>query len=411
LIWVLMALVERTAAFAAPTLGFQGSAARRRAVASPPLGRLRMQGWEKDVEEPEEGDKEEPKKLNFFKRLMRQSDDYKEASRVFRRTVFTNKDWQEFRSSARLWKNISTMFTSGIIRGLWFELTCLTTVALSVVLINKAILSGVLMPYVPFDGTFLFSLPTLPFQLSSPALALLLVFRTNTVYARWNEARVTWGLIEGHATSLARNGISYLEKDEREEHTRRVIAATYCLQRHFQRDSGAGGVLRSKLEDLLGKSEADRLMAQGHLRPTQAFSDLTRISRRSKSIDGSTKARFDLHLDALNQALITCERLIRTPVPLVYTRHTSRFLGMWVLLLPLAMVRELQDSFILIPISLLVGIFFFGIEELGVQLEEPFSLFALEDITSEIEQRLGAMLRYDVEVEDPLIGGDAKSLY
>ncbi|KAJ1470014.1 hypothetical protein T484DRAFT_1849539, partial [Baffinella frigidus] len=75
-------------------------------------------GWEKDVEEPEEGDKEEPKKLNFFKRLMRQSDDYKEASRVFRRTVFTNKDWQEFRSSARLWKNISTMFTSGIIRGL-----------------------------------------------------------------------------------------------------------------------------------------------------------------------------------------------------------------------------------------------------------------------------------------------------
>jgi putative membrane protein len=74
---------------------------------------------------------------------------------------------------------------------------------------------------------------------------------------------------------------------------------------------------------------------------------------------------------ATMQALITCERLIRTPVPLVYTRHTSRFLGLWVLLLPFALVRELHDHFILVPICDLVAVFFFGIEELGIREAPP----------------------------------------
>ena len=32
-------------------------------------------------------------------------------------------------------------------------------------------------------------LPALPFTILMPALSLLLVFRTNTGYARWNEVR------------------------------------------------------------------------------------------------------------------------------------------------------------------------------------------------------------------------------
>ena len=36
-------------------------------------------------------------------------------------------------------------------------------------------------------------LPALPFSILMPALSLLLVFRTNTGYFRWNEARTLWG--------------------------------------------------------------------------------------------------------------------------------------------------------------------------------------------------------------------------
>ena len=38
-------------------------------------------------------------------------------------------------------------------------------------------------------GSIKFMLPALPFTILMPALSLLLVFRTNTGYSRWNEAR------------------------------------------------------------------------------------------------------------------------------------------------------------------------------------------------------------------------------
>lgn len=39
----------------------------------------------------------------------------------------------------------------------------------------------------------------------------------------------------------------------------------------------------------------------------------------------------------LNAAAGGCERLLSTPVPLSYTRHTSRSMMLWLLSLPLAM--------------------------------------------------------------------------
>ena len=51
-------------------------------------------------------------------------------------------------------------------------------------------------------------LPALPFTILMPALSLLLVFRTNTGYSRWNEARTPWGCnptqsgLQPHASGL-----------------------------------------------------------------------------------------------------------------------------------------------------------------------------------------------------------------
>jgi len=60
-------------------------------------------------------------------------------------------------------------------------------------------------------------------------------------------------------------------------------------------------------------------------------------------------------------------RLKKTPVPLVYTRHTGRFLGLWILTLPFALANELNSNFVMVPIATLVAVFFFGIEELGIR--------------------------------------------
>ena len=46
----------------------------------------------------------------------------------------------------------------------------------------------------------------------------------------------------------------------------------------------------------------------------------------------------------LGDALETCERIFTSPVPLVYTRHTARFLSCWLLLLPLALWEPFGTS-------------------------------------------------------------------
>lgn len=43
----------------------------------------------------------------------------------------------------------------------------------------------------------------------------------------------------------------------------------------------------------------------------------------------------------LQDALDRCEKILRTPLPLSYTRHTSRFLVMWLTCLPFVAWTEL----------------------------------------------------------------------
>ena len=113
--------------------------------------------------------------------ILQNSDKYKESSRVYRRTVFKENDWAEFRASDRLFKNLKTMFISGTVRGLLAEVGSVLVVSTIVWIINYIILSGLLEEFgISRQVSSLVSLPVLPFQLSSPALGLLLVFRTNT---------------------------------------------------------------------------------------------------------------------------------------------------------------------------------------------------------------------------------------
>jgi len=74
--------------------------------------------------------------------------------------------------------------------------------------------------------------------------------------------------------------------------------------------------------------------------------------------------------DKLTKAVGACERLVQTPVPLNYARHTSRFLSMWCLTVPLALVGEM--GFGIVPVMGLMAWGLFGIQEIGLMIEEPF---------------------------------------
>jgi predicted membrane chloride channel (bestrophin family) len=63
--------------------------------------------------------------------------------------------------------------------------------------------------------------------------------------------------------------------------------------------------------------------------------------------------------------------------------HTSRFLIIWLSTLPFAEWNSFHWA--TIPITLLIGALLLGIDEIGVQIEEPFGVLPLDAICTRAE--------------------------
>lgn len=122
---------------------------------------------------------------------------YSEESRRYRRTVYAHDDWLRHRSSSRFFLNLTTILKSGLVRSLAPEISVVGTIGVVVCAWNAAV-GGYLdihnVPHEPLlrgvPSCLICSLPVLPFTLASPALGLLLLFRTNASYSRWVEVGI-----------------------------------------------------------------------------------------------------------------------------------------------------------------------------------------------------------------------------
>jgi len=87
----------------------------------------------------------------------------------------------------------------------------------------------------------------------------------------------------------------------------------------------------------------------------------------------------------LSACIGACERIVQTPVPEMYARHTSRFLCLWIFTLPLLLLPEM--GFWVVPAIACISWTLFGIQELGLQLENPFVSIIKLDVMEEMNQQ------------------------
>ena len=107
--------------------------------------------------------------------------------------------WANHRSSERYFYNIATMPSSRIIRSLAAPVLVVASIAFAVGLNHELVAQGVIpaMWEVP-------NISPEPINLTSFALSLLLVFRTNSSYGRFDEARKMWGLMLNRTRDVCR---------------------------------------------------------------------------------------------------------------------------------------------------------------------------------------------------------------
>lgn len=105
---------------------------------------------------------------------------YGEQSRKYRRTVYTHEDWVKHRSSDRFFRNLKSIFASGVYQNLSREVFATCSVAVFVVTWNCIFgdyqdLVGVSHSGPLHDSVIpVLTLPLSPFTLLSPSLGLLL---------------------------------------------------------------------------------------------------------------------------------------------------------------------------------------------------------------------------------------------
>ncbi len=203
------------------------------------------------------------------------------------------------------------------------------------------------------------------------AFGLLLVFRTNTSYDRFWEGRRLWGVIINEGRNQSRLVASLLPKASRVTY-RTCISIFAHATMHRLRLNRDLGPHAERLSPALREAFAEAAHP-----PSAALAHASALLDRhvrTGEMQGQMTLAFQDGLRDLVHAAGGCDRIRATPIPFAYTVHLRRSLILYAATLPLALSTEL--GWATVPATLIVTFVLFGIEELGVSIEDPFGFDA-----------------------------------
>lgn len=230
------------------------------------------------------------------------------------------------------------------------------------------------------------SIPVVVHSIIGVALGLLLVFRTNASYDRYWEGRKSIGDMVSSCRDLARQTGAYLTADAERCHLAGsyIIAFYAAVRRQLRQEHG-----HPELIALIGPRRVAELDAA--LEPplvvatwlTELYVSATDAGRLSEQ----RLRNVDTNLTALIACWTDAERIHKTPVPFAYAHHIKLFLALFCFTIPFALVN-IASWYAIVGASI-VAFAMFGIDEIGVEIEDPFGYdendLPLDEIGNQLE--------------------------
>jgi putative membrane protein len=231
----------------------------------------------------------------------------------------------------------------------------------------------------------------------SIVLGLLLVFRTNTAYERFWEGRKAWGTIVNNIRNLSRliwvaiAEIDPMHLHEKEQVLKLLVAFAIATKLHLRSQS-----VDDSLAEFVSPLQFTKLQSMNNPPLEIAFwiSDYLQSKHEQGQISLYQMNELQSILNSLVDTLGACERILRTPMPLAYAIHLKQLLFLYCLLLPFQIVDELK--WWTAPAVALVSFTLFGIEAIGVEIENPFGTdpndLPLDTICNTIERNIDDLI-------------------
>ncbi|MCA9014930.1 MAG: hypothetical protein KDA77_06310 [Planctomycetaceae bacterium] len=197
-------------------------------------------------------------------------------------------------------------------------------------------------------------------------LGLLLVFRTNSSYARWWEARKLWGKLVNISRNMA---IKFREftnfgPDEVRELSDLIVAFPEALRDHLREN-----------DDFDMFPELEQIDPPPRHIPAYIADLIYRRVigwKRSGIIDGDELRILDSETRELMEICGACERIRRTRLSPSYRIFVRHCIGLYLCTLPWGLVEDFD--FWTVPLTIILAYFMIGIEVIAHSVEEPFGL-------------------------------------
>ncbi|MGB3123638.1 MAG: bestrophin family protein [Pseudomonas sp.] len=201
-----------------------------------------------------------------------------------------------------------------------------------------------------------------PFTLLGLSLSIFMSFRNNACYDRWWEGRKQLGQMIIDVRSLIRETQVLGDTAERASLLRGLCGFAHGLIARLRHEDEARAINPWLAVDARHPNLPDKVLQSVGAR----FSALAERGVISEWRYTQLEAR----LVSLSQVQASCERIKHTPLPFPYTLLLHRTIYLFCILLPFAMAEPLGW---LTPVfTAIVSYTFFGLDEIGDDLEDPF---------------------------------------
>lgn len=208
----------------------------------------------------------------------------------------------------------------------------------------------------------------------SIVLGLLLVFRTNTAYDRFWEGRRSWGTIVNSSRNLCRQMLVAIDcpTDEARSHRDATMRLLPAFAFVFKQQLRYQSITGETIADLVSPQQYGILQQVNHpaLEITVWIEHYLQEQRRQQRLDTYQLGGMVQLIGQLVDSLGACERILKTPMPLAYSIHLRQLLLIYCLAMPFSLVKDL--SWMTGPLVALVSFMLLGIEEIGLEIENPF---------------------------------------
>jgi putative membrane protein len=220
------------------------------------------------------------------------------------------------------------------------------------------------------------------------ALGLLLVFRNNTAYEKWWEARKEVGALVNTVRNLGItiNGILPPNNKDKDAIAKLSISFAFALKEHLR-----DGVIMEELTDL--EATDYEIVAKANHKPNVIVNLMMhRIEHLyiEKHITDIQQYLLSKHINGLIDILGKCERIRNTPIPMAYGFLLKFFIVLYVVVLPLGLMDEL--GWWSIPLVMMLYYILMSIVLTAEEIEEPFGRdindLAMDNIAVNIKKNI-----------------------